>query len=110
MPEVQSADVVVIPSRECPDPGQLISTTLAGRTIVVANVDGDYCALDGNCTHEECPLVNGWIDGHNVVCECHGGTFDVRDGEPVDGPVFVPLNVYRVTSDGDDITVHVAPT
>jgi len=94
------------PLDSAPAPDELTSLTIDGHEVVLANVDGQLHAVDGTCTHEECPLIKGWVDGDCIVCECHGGTFDLRTGEPVDGPVLVPVRVHSVDVHGDSFTVR----
>lgn len=106
MPEV--ADGGSLPAESAPAPGELLALSVDGHDVVLANVDGELHALDGNCTHEVCPLSNGWIEDGCLVCECHGGTFDIRTGEPVDGPVHLPLRVHQVLVGTATITVRLS--
>jgi 3-phenylpropionate/trans-cinnamate dioxygenase ferredoxin component len=96
-----------VPAEDLPTAGQITPVHVDGRSIAVVNVAEEYFAVDGVCTHEECALADGYLEGYNIVCSCHGGTFDVRDGEPIAGPVYVPLTVYPVTSTGDTVTIHI---
>ena len=41
---------------------------LKGKQIVLFNIDGEFFALDNLCTHEEGPLAEGEIEGHEVTC------------------------------------------
>jgi len=88
-----------------PEPGQLLAVTAAEYKLAVANVDGTYFAFQDTCTHEECSLSEGELDEHVVICYCHGGEFDVRTGEPIDGPVYLPLRTFRIVQLGDEIHV-----
>jgi len=92
-----------IPPRDRPEPGRLTAVTVGEQVIAVANVGGTYYAFQDACTHEECPLSDGDLDGHVVICHCHGGEFDVRTGKPLDGPVYRPLRTFGVTGDGGDV-------
>ena len=40
-----------------------------------------WVAFDDTCTHEECSLAEGELDGAVIVCPCHGSEFDVRTGD-----------------------------
>jgi nitrite reductase/ring-hydroxylating ferredoxin subunit len=98
---------VSVPEGELPLDGQIVGIAIEGSvSVALANVNGEYFAFQEICTHEECSLSEGYLEDHRVVCSCHGGTFDVRDGEAVDGPVYVPLTVYPVTRSGSDVTIH----
>lgn len=44
-------------------------------------------AYSAICTHYGCQVTLGHENGHAVVCNCHGSTFDVGDlGEVIAGP------------------------
>jgi nitrite reductase/ring-hydroxylating ferredoxin subunit len=49
-------------------PGQARRVVLKGREIALFNVEGTFFALANACTHEEEPLTEGDIEGHEVTC------------------------------------------
>jgi chlorite dismutase len=75
--------------------------------IALFNVDGQYYAVSDRCTHGRASLSEGSVDGDGCTLNCpwHGGKFDIKSGEPVGGPVLVPLKSYRVKVEGDRILV-----
>ena len=77
-------------------PGTLGLVEIAGTRIAVANVDGVFYAFDDACTHEQCSLAEGDLEGARVICACHGAEFDVRTGEVLAPPARTPLRVYPV--------------
>lgn len=107
MPEVTAGGS--FPAESAPAPNELLALTVDGHDVVLANLDGELHALDGICTHETCPLSKGWIEDGCLVCECHGGTFDIRTGEPVDGPVHLPLRIHDVLVEDARFTVRLKP-
>ena len=40
-------------------PGKMIKISIDGRDILVANIDGEYCATDDSCTHSGSSLSEG---------------------------------------------------
>lgn len=40
--------------------------------------------------------AEGEMEGRNVVCPCHMGTFDVTTGAVVSGPPPAPLKTWQV--------------
>lgn len=84
----------LLPDATAPAAGDLTSVTVDGRVIAVANVAGQLYAFDDVCTHAQCSLSEGELEGGNVVCPCHAGTFDVRTGAVVSGPPKVPVGSY----------------
>lgn len=80
--------------------GALIELTVDGEAVLLARVDGEWLAVAGDCTHDECPLVDGEVIDGAIHCMCHGAAFDLRSGEVVLPPATEPLSVYRVRSAG----------
>ena len=88
-------------------PGTLALVEIAGTRIAVANVDGVFYAFDDTCTHEQCSLAEGDIEGTKVICACHGAEFDVRTGEVLAPPAKAPLRVYPVRVADDALQIEV---
>ena len=49
--------------------------------ILVCNVDGNFHAVDDECTHAIASLSEGRLQGNIVFCPMHGGSFDVCSGK-----------------------------
>jgi nitrite reductase/ring-hydroxylating ferredoxin subunit len=73
--------------------------------VLVANVDGRYCAIGSVCTHEGGPLSDGDLYGSTVTCPWHGSEFSVETGEVEMPPAAEPVPVYEVRVEGDEIQV-----
>ena len=71
-------------------PGHSHLVVLKGKEIVLFNIDGEFFALDNLCTHEEGPLAEGEIEGHEVTCPWHGAKFDIRTGDVLCDPATKP--------------------
>jgi nitrite reductase/ring-hydroxylating ferredoxin subunit len=69
--------------------------------------DGSWVAFDNACTHEECPLSEGDLEGTRIVCHCHSSVFDVRTGAVIEGPAEEPLGVYPVRVENGELEVDV---
>jgi nitrite reductase/ring-hydroxylating ferredoxin subunit len=83
--------------------------TVGALELAVARLgDGSFAAFDDMCTHEECPLSEGELEGDRVVCYCHSSEFDVRSGEVLRGPAVDPLRVYATRVDDGELQVEVA--
>jgi 3-phenylpropionate/trans-cinnamate dioxygenase ferredoxin subunit len=77
------------------------------RTVCVARLeDGTLVCFDDTCTHEECPLSDGDLEGDHVVCYCHSGEFDVRTGAVVKGPPEDPLPVYELRESAGELEIR----
>jgi nitrite reductase/ring-hydroxylating ferredoxin subunit len=68
--------------------------------------DGSWAAFDNACTHEECPLSEGDLEGDRIVCYCHSSEFDVRTGEVLVGPAEVALEVYALRVQDGELQVE----
>jgi nitrite reductase/ring-hydroxylating ferredoxin subunit len=88
-------------------PGQGLLVNANGTEIALFNVDGNYFALSNACTHEEGPLAEGEISGHEVICPWHGAKFDIRTGEVLGPPAYDAVTRYEVRVTGGDIEVAV---
>ena len=64
-------------------PGTMKAFIAGGRSVLVANVGGEFYAIDSVCPREGGYLPNGTLEKNIVTCPVHGGQFDVRTGMAV---------------------------
>ena len=64
--------------------------------IVVFNVDGMFYALEDRCSHEDFELSAGELQGAEITCALHGARFDVRSGEALCAPAYLPVEPFPV--------------
>lgn len=78
--------------------GELRAYDLPEGRIAVAHIEQELFAFGDECTHEGCSLAEGELGDQedSVLCPCHGSEFDLRTGEPLDGPAEDPVAVYPV--------------
>jgi 3-phenylpropionate/trans-cinnamate dioxygenase ferredoxin subunit len=106
-------------------PGTRRVVEVAGRSIGIFNIRGEFFALRNSCPHQGAPLCLGLIlgrvsadrpyalaydDDHEVIkCPWHGWEFDLRTGRSVFNPHRVRVRAYEVTvemptvDDGDPV-------
>gem|GEM_PF-29711 len=89
--------------------GALRRVEVAERAVCVARTADGWIAFDDTCTHEECSLAEGELDGSVVVCPCHGSEFDVRTGDVMTPPALDPLPIYEAREDGGTLFVRLSP-
>lgn len=90
------------------EPGQLKHIELDGDIqVCLANVDGTFYAIGGECTHAGGSLGEGELDGKIVTCPLHMAQFDVTTGEVVGPPASDSEPKYEVRVEGDDVQVAV---
>lgn len=89
-------------------PGGMIGVEIGGERILIANIDGQYHAMDATCNHMNGPLDKGTIEGNVVTCPLHGSKWDVRTGLLVQFTrPLPPERIYRVVLEGDQISLEV---
>ena len=90
--------------------GDLREARAGEVTLGVARVGGRLHAFEVWCTHAECPLTDGWLEGDAVRCACHGSLFHLETGEPREGPAEEPLRVFRTRVVGGRIEAELPAT
>ncbi len=85
------------------EPGERILIEIDGEPIAVFNIGGKYFAIKDVCSHDDGPVAEGPLHGHQIECPRHGARFDVRNGEVLTLPAVVDIPAYPVRVVGDDI-------
>ena len=77
--------------------------------ICLARVGEDIYALADRCSHQNWPLSDGEVETFSCSIECtkHGSTFSLKDGSSQCLPATVPVAVYPVTVEGDEVVVSI---
>ena len=75
--------------------GTLREARAGGVLLGVAYSAGRWHVFDAYCTHAECPLTDGWLEGVAVRCACHAALFDLETGTVLDGPAVEPIRLYE---------------
>jgi biphenyl 2,3-dioxygenase ferredoxin component len=87
--------------------GEALKVEARGLTVAVYHVEGNFYVTDDVCTHGPGSLSDGFLDGFVIECDFHAGCFDIRSGEVVQPPCYVPIKTYAVTV--QDGRVLIAP-
>jgi 3-phenylpropionate/trans-cinnamate dioxygenase ferredoxin subunit len=80
------------------------------RPIAVVNLgDEGFRAVDAICSHAHYFLDEGEadVDLETIECPKHGSTFDLNTGKPRTLPATVPVQVFPVKIENDDILIEV---
>ena len=91
---------------ELPGPDEAKEFTVGGKIICVANVAGVYAAVDNMCSHRGGPLGQGVIVDGKLICPWHGWQYDVTTGIPAQNES-LPVTVFRLKIEGDDVLVEI---
>jgi 3-phenylpropionate/trans-cinnamate dioxygenase ferredoxin subunit len=88
-------------------PGQMKRLEHRGHRILLANADGEYLAVENNCSHEDVPLHLGCLEGDRIRCSLHGSRFELRSGRPLEEPAEEPIRTYAVKIEAGQVWVAV---
>ncbi len=83
--------------------GQVIRIDKGELTLAVFNLNGEFHVTDDACTHGPGSLSEGSVEGDLVVCDFHGGAFNIRTGEVAEPPCMEPLKTYRTLVDDEGL-------
>jgi 3-phenylpropionate/trans-cinnamate dioxygenase ferredoxin component len=86
---------------------ECIAVDADGTAVAIANVGGTFYAFDDTCTHRQCSLAEGELDGTVITCPCHGSQFDVTTGDVVAAPAVEPVSTYPLRMEGDTIEIEI---
>jgi 3-phenylpropionate/trans-cinnamate dioxygenase ferredoxin subunit len=87
--------------------GALAAFDVGGVRVAVANVGGTLHAFDDTCTHLQCSLAEGDLEGTVVTCSCHGSRFDVTTGDLLRGPAQKPVRTYPARVEDGALQIEV---
>lgn len=77
-------------------PGEFQVAFDGDTAIAVFNIDGALYAVEDICTHDGGELAGGPVEGFEVECPRHGAKFDLRTGEALCAPAYVPIAKFPV--------------
>ena len=88
-------------------PGKIVKVESDGKAILVANIDGNYYAMDDICTHQGASLSEGAIEGSTITCPWHGSTWDCKTGKLIAfASQLNDLTSYKVVVESDNVFVE----
>ena len=93
--------------------GGMKSFVIKDKEILIANVDGEFFAIDNRCSHMGGNLSEGTLVDDIIICPKHGSRFNVRNGEAIMGPKILlirlgtkNLRVYKLEIRENDIMIE----
>ena len=87
--------------------GQMEVLSLGGKPVVLAQVGQSYFAFDDECTHRQCSLGGGFLEGTALECPCHGARFDISNGGVLALPATVPIRTYATKVEEGTVFVEI---
>ena len=86
---------------------EVMAVFVGKEEIALYNVEGEYYATHGVCTHENVGLADGFIEGDLIECPLHSACFEIKTGKAVNPPAEVDLKTYPVKVEDNTIFVGV---
>ena len=86
--------------------GKIYEFQVRGQAVAIANVAGNFFAINSICAHEGGPLGEGELDGTTVTCPWHLWQYDVTTGKVAQNSA-IGVDSYPVEVRGEDIFVDV---
>ena len=83
--------------------GAIVLPNSAIGPVAVVRHQGVLAAVNPTCTHKGCTVA--WQPSGEYVCPCHQAKFSSTGGVVSQGPTRVPLKVYQVKTEGNEVLV-----
>jgi 3-phenylpropionate/trans-cinnamate dioxygenase ferredoxin component len=99
------ADFVTVARVDELPPGTVRNVRAGEDEFALANVAGDFYAVQPACLHLHGPLGEGCLQGQWLHCPWHGWTYDVRTGLN-DFDHTIQLETFEVRVEGDEVQVR----
>lgn len=87
--------------------GDMKCFSIEDTEIDVYHLDNDWYATSDLCTHQDCSLSEGDMEGNEIVCWCHGGAFDIRTGAATRMPCAIAVETFAVRIRAGQIEVEI---
>ncbi len=82
---------------------QTIVVEIDEKNILVTKINGEFYAVENNCTHENLPLNGGEVHNGQIQCPHHGARFDIKTGKATQFPAVMELKTYKVKIENDNV-------
>ncbi len=82
--------------------GQARQVDLGDVQIAVFNINGEYHAIEDNCSHDNSPLLDcsvetsQLLDGDQIICPRHGARFCLKTGAVLTPPAYENIPIFPV--------------
>ena len=96
----------VVLHKDALKPGEMAEINIAGKMVLLINVDDSFYAVNSSCPHAQGPLADGDLSSGTLTCPFHGWAFDVTDGS-CQTHSEVCLDTYDTVLEADAVCVKV---
>jgi nitrite reductase (NADH) small subunit len=91
---------------ELPDADSAKEFPCGDKTICIANVKGQFSAMENVCLHQGGPLGQGTIENGKVVCPWHGWAYDPKAGAATHN-ANAKVAVYAMKIENGDVMIEI---
>jgi len=78
-----------------------------GKSILVTKMNGEFYAIENNCTHENLTMTHGQIHNGEIQCPRHGARFDIKTGKATQLPGVMELKTFKVKVENENVMAAV---
>ena len=96
--------LAVAPLDDIPE-GQAQVYEVGEHFLAICRIGDEVWAVEDRCTHDDGPLGEGCLHGHEIECPRHGARFDVRDGSICRMPAIGPVPTFPTRVEGGWVIV-----
>jgi sulfite reductase beta subunit-like hemoprotein/nitrite reductase/ring-hydroxylating ferredoxin subunit len=103
-----SAPMVAVAALADLAPESVRTVEVGGCRLALIHTGGRVCAVADRCPHSNASLGEGAVvEEFAIECPLHGAVFDVRTGEPLEGPTDESVATYEVSVEAGVVSVRV---
>ena len=91
---------------DLPAPNEAREFRCGDKEVCIANINGNYSAMDNICLHRGGPLGQGMIENGKVVCPWHGWVWDPKTGEAAHN-ASAKVAIYPLKIENGDVLIEI---
>jgi nitrite reductase (NADH) small subunit len=91
---------------DLPPPDEAKEFQCGSKEICIANVNGEFSAMENVCLHQGGPLGQGMIENGKVVCPWHAWAWDPKTGEAAHNKN-AKVTVYPLRIENGDVLIDI---
>ena len=103
--EEDKLEFVVVATEDELGDGERILFEIDGESIVLFKIAEAFFAIADLCSHDDGPVAEGEVEGHEVICPRHGARFDLHTGKALTLPAVVDIPAYPVRVEDGEVLV-----
>ena len=105
--EENKLEFVVVAAEDELGDGERILFEIDGESIVLFKIAEAFFAIADLCSHDDGPVAEGEVEGHEVICPRHGARFDLHTGKALTLPAVVDIPAYPVRVEDGEVLVGI---